>query len=130
MKWLLAIVALGGVGFAFYAFALPRLESQIFKTEVSFTEVLSVSPAEASVQLTSAGYVVPQRVSRVAPKVVGKVAQVFVAQGQKVEPGQVLLTLDRADFMGVLGTHCYGLPILLPYDFLERERAAGRLAVR
>jgi len=37
-----------------------------------------------------------------------------------------LLTLDREDFMGVLGAQCYGLPILLPYDFLERERAAGR----
>lgn len=40
---------------------------------------------------------------------------------------QALLTLDREDFMGVLGAQCYGLPILLPYDFLERERAAGRL---
>jgi hypothetical protein len=40
---------------------------------------------------------------------------------------QVLLTLDREDFMGVLGNECYGLPILLPSDFLERERAAGRL---
>ena len=43
---------------------------------------------------------------------------------------QVLLTLDRADFMGVLGSQCYGLPILLPYEFLERERAAGRLPRR
>ena len=43
---------------------------------------------------------------------------------------QVLRTLDREDFMGVLGTQCYGLPILLPYDFLERERAAGRLPRR
>lgn len=38
---------------------------------------------------------------------------------------EVLLTLDRDDFMGVLGSHCYGLAILLPYDFLSRERAAG-----
>ena len=43
---------------------------------------------------------------------------------------QVLITLDREDFMGVLGAQCYGLPILLPYDFLERERAAGRLPRR
>ncbi len=43
---------------------------------------------------------------------------------------QVLLTLDREDFMGVPGAQCYGLPILLPYDFLERERAAGRLQRR
>ena len=39
----------------------------------------------------------------------------------------VLLTLDREDFSGVLGAQCYGLPILPPSDFLERERAAGRL---
>lgn len=39
---------------------------------------------------------------------------------------QVLLTLDREDFSGVLGEQCYGMPILLPANFLERERAAGR----
>lgn len=41
---------------------------------------------------------------------------------------QVLLTLDREDFTGVLGAQCYGMPILLPYDSLERERKAGRLS--
>ena len=40
---------------------------------------------------------------------------------------QVLLTLDKADFADILGGTFYGLSVLLPYDFLERERAAGRL---
>ena len=39
----------------------------------------------------------------------------------------VLLTLDKADFAILLGTAFYGLPVLLPYDFLQRERDAGRL---
>jgi hypothetical protein len=39
----------------------------------------------------------------------------------------VLLTLDRKDFVGLLGTEFYSLPILKPGDFLARERAAGRL---
>ena len=39
----------------------------------------------------------------------------------------VLLTLDRADFGSVLGNEFYGLPVLKPGMFLERERAAGRL---
>lgn len=39
----------------------------------------------------------------------------------------VLLTLDRRDFTELLGGEFYGLPILKPGDFLERERAAGRL---
>jgi len=39
----------------------------------------------------------------------------------------VLLTLDKADFGGLLGGEFYGLPILTPGAFLSRERAAGRL---
>ncbi|MEO8179633.1 MAG: efflux RND transporter periplasmic adaptor subunit [Deltaproteobacteria bacterium] len=96
-SWLLGVAALGAVGAGLYLFALPRLQSGIFKTAVSFTEVSSVSPAEASVQLTSAGYVVAQRVSHVAPKVPGKVIGVHVTQGQRVKPGDLLLTLDGAD---------------------------------
>ena len=38
-----------------------------------------------------------------------------------------LLTLDRGDFTALLGTSFYGMPVLRPGDFLERERAAGRL---
>ena len=39
----------------------------------------------------------------------------------------VLLTLDRADFTNLLGSACYGMPIMLPSEFLSRERAAGRI---
>jgi hypothetical protein len=39
----------------------------------------------------------------------------------------VLLTLDRADFGGLMQTGFYGLNILTPGEFLHRERAAGRL---
>jgi len=42
----------------------------------------------------------------------------------------VLLTLDRRDFANLLGTSFYGLAILKPGEFLQRERAAGRLAGR
>ncbi len=96
-RWIIGLAVLGAAGFGIYAFVLPRLEGELFKTSVSFTEISSVSPAEASVQLTSAGYVVPQRVSRVAPKIPGKVAEVFVTQGQRVAPGDMLLRLDAAD---------------------------------
>jgi predicted nucleic acid-binding protein len=39
----------------------------------------------------------------------------------------VLLTLDREDFIKVLGSSCYGLPILLPAEFLISERHQVRL---
>jgi predicted nucleic acid-binding protein len=38
-----------------------------------------------------------------------------------------LLTLDRADFGGLLGDTFYGLAILTPGMFLQRERGVGRL---
>ncbi len=41
---------------------------------------------------------------------------------------QVLLTLDRADFGKLFGGTFYGLSILTPGMFLERERTAGRLS--
>ena len=42
----------------------------------------------------------------------------------------VLLTLDRKDFAGLLGNEFYGLSILTPGTFLERERALGRLLLQ
>lgn len=42
---------------------------------------------------------------------------------------EVQLTLDRADFGGLFGGEFYGLSVMTPGMFLERERAAGRLGV-
>lgn len=47
--------------------------------------------------LEAAGYLLPQRVSRIAPMVAGKVAEVLVQQGDDVKLGQVLMTLDASE---------------------------------
>ncbi|MEI6322669.1 MAG: hypothetical protein WCP60_06160 [bacterium] len=39
----------------------------------------------------------------------------------------VLLTLDRGDFAPLMGIGFYGLQIMTPGDFLNRERDAGRI---
>ena len=39
----------------------------------------------------------------------------------------VLLTFDRHDFMTLLGNQFYGLPVLKPGMFLQRQRDAGAL---
>ncbi len=41
----------------------------------------------------------------------------------------VLLTLDRNDFTTLLGDEFYGLPVLKPGTFLERQREAGILRI-
>ena len=40
---------------------------------------------------------------------------------------RTLLTLDREDFGSIMHTGFYHLAVLLPAEFLARERAAGRL---
>ncbi len=82
---------------AAWRFGLPYLESAVFKTEVDVTEVITVSPAQASVELTSTGYVVAQSVSAVAAKVAGKVKAQHVRQGATVKAGDVLLDIDPTD---------------------------------
>ncbi len=89
-------IALGAAGAA-YQFGLPYLESAVFKTEVDVTEVITMSPAQASVELTSTGYVVAQSVSAVASKVMGKVKAQRVREGSKVKAGDVLLEVDPSD---------------------------------
>jgi HlyD family secretion protein len=90
------LLVLGAAGAA-YQFGLPYLEAAVFKTEVDVTEVITVSPAQASVELTSTGYVVAQALSSVAPKVAGKVKVQHVKQGAKVKAGDLLLEIDTAD---------------------------------
>jgi RND family efflux transporter MFP subunit len=91
-----ALLVLGAAGAA-YRFGVPYLESAVFKTEVEVTEVITVSPAQASVELTSTGYVVAQTLSSVAAKVAGKVKAQRVKQGDKVKAGDVLLEIDTVD---------------------------------
>jgi HlyD family secretion protein len=94
---IVTIVVILGVAGAGYKLGLPYIESALFKTEVDVTEVITMSPAQASVELTSTGYVVAQSVSAVASKVMGKVKAQHVREGAKVKAGDVLLEIDPTD---------------------------------
>jgi RND family efflux transporter MFP subunit len=95
-KLLVGLAVVGGLAVATRA-SLPYLEAQVFKTEVEITEIVVVSPAQASVELTASGYAMPQTVSKVAVKVPGRVSKVTVARGAKVEAGDLLFELDVLD---------------------------------
>ncbi|GAC1351201.1 MAG: efflux RND transporter periplasmic adaptor subunit [Polyangiales bacterium] len=97
--WLRVVVVavlLGAMGAGVYL-ATPSVRAQLFKTEVRVTEISMVSPAQASVELTSTGYVVPQTVAKVGPKVVGRVAKVNVKEGARVKALDLLFELDPTD---------------------------------
>ena len=96
-RWVVALGAAGVALLAVRAWGLPYAEAKLFKTEVLVTEVLLVSPAQATIDLTSTGYVVPQVIAKVGAKVTGRVAKVSVKEGEKVKAGQILFELDPSD---------------------------------
>ncbi len=98
-KWgrvVIALVILGALAGA-AAIGIPIAQAKLWKTEIATTEVSLVSPAQASIDLTSTGYVVPQTVVKVGAKLVGRISEVNVKQGDQVKAGDVLFRLDPAD---------------------------------
>jgi HlyD family secretion protein len=101
---IVAVLILAGVGVGAYVVGMPYLEVKVFKTEIEVTEVALVSPAQATIELTSTGYVVAQAVSKVAAKVPGKVVKSNVREGAKVKAGDVLFELDPVDVRAAIAT--------------------------
>ncbi|MCU0686168.1 MAG: efflux RND transporter periplasmic adaptor subunit [Polyangiaceae bacterium] len=86
-----------GLGAAAYVYAAPMVEARLFKTEVAVTEVARVSPAQASIDLTATGYVVPERTAKVGSDVPGRITKVAVREGQSVKAGDPIFELDAGD---------------------------------
>lgn len=97
LRLVLGGLAFVGIALATYFFVVPYVSAHVFKTSVSVTEIALVSPAQTSTLLTATGYVVPQVVSRIGTKVPGRVAHVFVREGDAVEAGAKLLQLEDGD---------------------------------
>lgn len=73
-----------------------RLAPSVFKTEVTTTEVILVSPAQASTELTGVGYVVAQRQSKVACQLLSRIADMKVKEGDRVKANDVLFVVEDA----------------------------------
>jgi RND family efflux transporter MFP subunit len=80
------------------------VKSALLTTEVTVGEISLVSPAQAQVQLTATGYVVALVYAKVASKVPGRIAELFVDEGDHVEKGQKVARLEDVDFKSALAT--------------------------
>lgn len=58
---------------------------------------VGASSSGAASVLDATGYVVPRRIATVSAKVTGKVREVLIEEGMRVEAGQILATLDPID---------------------------------
>lgn len=95
-RLLLLGVALGLVATG-WAVGYPLLKARIFKTEVALAEVTLSSPVQTSVTVTSTGYVVPQKTSKVGTKITGRLIRVRIKEGDTVKAGDIIALLDSAD---------------------------------
>ncbi len=67
-------------------------------TEVHTATVVAIGNGSASASVLDAtGYVVARRMATVSSKITGKVREVLIEEGQHVDAGQVLATLDPVD---------------------------------
>ena len=82
-----------------------KVGAQLFKHEVKTTEIAMISPSAAEVQVTATGYVIPQRTSKVGAKLPGRIAKVFVKEGDFVEAGQTLVARVRSTTSYARGTN-------------------------
>lgn len=92
--WLVLLAAAAAVVFLV---VMPKAKGALFTSKVETGEVLLVSPAQAQVQITATGYVVAQVYAKVAAKVPGRIAEIFVEEGQTVSKGDKVARLEDTD---------------------------------
>jgi RND family efflux transporter MFP subunit len=63
---------------------------------VEVTTVRAGEPGRPAL-LNASGYVTPRRRATIAAKITGRVNEIFAEEGMRVEPGQILATLDDSD---------------------------------
>jgi RND family efflux transporter MFP subunit len=98
--WILLVI--GGLAAAGYFVVAPRVKSALSTPEIVLGEVKLISPAQADITLTATGYVVALTSAKVAAKVPGRIAELYVDQGQEVKAGDKIARLDDVDFKSSL----------------------------
>jgi RND family efflux transporter MFP subunit len=88
--WLLVVLVAGGLAVGAY-FALS---SQALKVDIAVAEAPGVGTTAV---LDATGYVIARRQATVSSKISGKLAEVLIEEGVRVDAGQVLARLDDAD---------------------------------
>lgn len=93
--WIVAIVIAVLLALAGLAFALLGRGRAL---EVHTAPVVAIAPGGSSSSvLDASGYVVARRMATVSAKITGKVREVMIEEGMRVEEGQVMATLDPID---------------------------------
>ncbi|WP_039912596.1 efflux RND transporter periplasmic adaptor subunit [Cellvibrio mixtus] len=87
----------GGIAILAIAFGISFLyEPDPVKVQIEMAR-MAVPDSSSATVLDATGYVVARRISTVSSKVTGRVAEIFVEEGQRVEKDQVVARLDDSN---------------------------------
>jgi RND family efflux transporter MFP subunit len=102
-------IVLGALAAVAWFVVYPKLTSAFLTVEVKVGDISMVSPEQAQVKLTATGYVVALTSAKVAAKVPGRIAELFVDEGDTIEKGAKVARLEDVDFRsGLAASHARG----------------------
>lgn len=86
-----AVLVIGGIGF------MGLRDNKEATVQTTEAVVIDRKSSAATSTLDATGYVVARRMATVSAKVTGRVREVLVEEGQRVEEGEILARLDSVD---------------------------------
>ncbi len=92
--WLIGLLAAGAVGIPSAAFVVSRNAAP--KNDIQ-EYLMPVSQKNVTVQITANGEVIPVQRLNLNPKTAGRLAELYVEQGDRVQPGQVVARMDNRE---------------------------------
>ena len=98
MRWFALVAAIAGIAFIAWYVVFPKADPVAVAAPV-VPQPQHRHPRAAAVEgsvLDATGYVVARRQATVSAKITGKVVEVFIEEGMRVEEGQVLARLDAS----------------------------------
>ncbi len=102
-SWIIWLVVVAAAAAVVYIVLVPKLRSAIgMSTKVRTGEVTLVSPAQGQVQITATGFVVALTYAKFAAKVNGRIAELYVDEGQAIERGAKVARLEDVDIKSQL----------------------------
>ena len=96
LKILIPLAVVGGLAVVAWAFGVPYFRGGTLLEVETATARAGVDAAPGTSVLDATGYVVARRQATVSSKATGKVLEVLVEEGMRVEEGQLLATLDAS----------------------------------
>ena len=95
-KWFIAIAVAAGIAFVAWFVLADRMNPVPPPVPVAVAPAPVVKAKVEGSVLDATGYVVARREATVSAKVTGKVTEVFIEEGMRVEAGQLLARLDAS----------------------------------